>query len=152
MLLKERFVDAATCGDLEEVKRLYVNGLCENYEDAICWAARNGHLLVVKYLHENGAKRNYPIRWAARNGHHDVVVWLYERGANLELIKDKKIYSAIKTEEQCVAYERILKSLREENAMLKKKCDGLKMQLKYRPGGLGFMDAKKSFELSLDKI
>lgn len=50
----------------------------DNY--AVGLAARNGHLEVVKYLHQNGADitadNNYAVRKAAANGHLEVVKYL----------------------------------------------------------------------------
>jgi hypothetical protein len=43
-------------------------------------ASRNGHLDVVKWLHENRTEgcTTYAMDWASRNGHLNVVKWLHE--------------------------------------------------------------------------
>jgi ankyrin repeat protein len=42
------------------------------------WAARNGHLEVVKFLHENRSEgcTEKAMDWAAKNGHLEVVEYL----------------------------------------------------------------------------
>ena len=56
---------------------------------ALRLSARNGHLAVVIFLHENGADihagGNYAARWAHRNGHQAVVDYLLAHGAELTL-------------------------------------------------------------------
>ena len=61
------------------IKKIYKTKLCCN--DILQWAARNGHLDVVKFLVtlpkvDASAYDNYAIRWAAANGHLDVVKYL----------------------------------------------------------------------------
>lgn len=62
---------------------------------AIAGAARNGHLNIVKYLHEHGASihgasihkvRNGPLELANRNKKWDVVEYLIDNGANIHII------------------------------------------------------------------
>ena len=66
---------------------LYENGADITAQDdyAVRWAAKNGHLEIVRYLFEKGAditaKNNYAVRLAACNGHLEVVRYLYEKGA-----------------------------------------------------------------------
>lgn len=68
-------------------KYLYENGADITAQDdyAVRWAAKNGHLEIVRYLYEKGtnimAKNNYAVRLAACNGHLEVVRYLYEKGA-----------------------------------------------------------------------
>ena len=48
-------------------------------------ASENGHLKVVNYLHQNGAKihtyNNFAVMMALRNGHLKVVKYLQQNGA-----------------------------------------------------------------------
>jgi hypothetical protein len=48
--------------------------------DAMFWAAREGHLQVVRYLHEVAKVRrsNFAMDWASMNGHIEVVRYLHE--------------------------------------------------------------------------
>ena len=64
--------------------------LCKNgidIADYVRWATENGHLDVVKYLHENGAditdRDNEAVICAAENGRLDVVKYLHEHGADI---------------------------------------------------------------------
>ena len=61
-------------------------------------AASNGHLEIVKYLHENGAKLEIrttdgggysPVIVAAQNGHLEVLKFLLEKGAPKNETTDK---------------------------------------------------------------
>ena len=47
---------------------------------AMNWAAENGHLPVVQWLHANRQEgcTTLAINWAAKNGHLDIVQWLKE--------------------------------------------------------------------------
>jgi len=57
------------------------------YDDRLDWAARNGHLEVVMYLHQNGMdviNNTTPICWAAAAGHLDVVKYLHQSGADIK--------------------------------------------------------------------
>ncbi len=49
-------------------------------KDSWNWAAKNGHLDVVKWLHTNRIEgcSTDAMDWAAQNGHLDVVKWLHE--------------------------------------------------------------------------
>ena len=71
---------AATEGQLETVKWLHTNTYAECTTDAMDDAARNGHLDVVKWLHENRTEgcTTAAMDFAAKNGHLDVVKWLHE--------------------------------------------------------------------------
>ncbi len=71
---------AARNGHLEVVKYLDINGIKCTSEGAD-WAAENGHLEVVKYLDINGIKcTSDGANWAAGNGHLEVVKWLDSNG------------------------------------------------------------------------
>nr|XP_012563333.2 secreted RxLR effector protein 124-like [Hydra vulgaris] len=68
---------AAENGHLEVIKYLHELGT----NDAINNAAENGHLEVVKYLHEKGYRcLNWVFDYAAKNGHLEVVKYLHELG------------------------------------------------------------------------
>ena len=66
-------------GLLESIK----NGLAP--DNAISWAAENGHTELVELLVSKGAdiieNRNYPLELASRNGHTDIVKLLIDNGA-----------------------------------------------------------------------
>lgn len=57
-------------------------------EFCLIWAARRGHLGLVKVLLELGAdihiEDEIALRWAAANGHTEVVKLLVESGANIQ--------------------------------------------------------------------
>lgn len=59
------------------------NGLIP--DNAISWAAENGHTELVELLVSKGAditeNRNYPLELASRNGHTDIVKLLINSGA-----------------------------------------------------------------------
>jgi hypothetical protein len=44
------------------------------------WAAENGHLHIIKWLHDNRIEgcTTLAMNWAASNGHLHVVQWLHE--------------------------------------------------------------------------
>jgi ankyrin repeat protein len=69
---------AAGNGHLEVVKWLHTNRTEGCTKNAMDWAARNGHLEVVKWLHTNKTEgyTKNAMDWAARNGHLEVVKWL----------------------------------------------------------------------------
>ena len=71
---------AASQGNLEMVK-YYVASKCPLYEHACAYAARNGHLEVLKYLREEAKARwdLFTARWAALNGHLHIFEYLIER-------------------------------------------------------------------------
>ena len=56
-----------------------------NIDKLLIKASSNGHLEIVKYLHENGAditaQNNYAIKYANLNGHLEIVKYLYKYGA-----------------------------------------------------------------------
>ncbi len=68
---------AARNGHMEVVKWLHNNG--KSYSTrAMDLASRYGHLDVVKWLHYNGKRcTTNAMDWAAENGHLDVVKWLH---------------------------------------------------------------------------
>jgi len=71
---------AAYQGNLEMVKYCVANE-CPIDETTCGWAAANGHLEVLKYLHEE-AKARWDWRtatWAASNGHLHILEYLVER-------------------------------------------------------------------------
>ena len=69
---------AAKKGHLEIVKWLHENRTEGCTTAAMNCAARNGHLEVVKWLHENRTEgcTEWAMDLAAENGHLDVVKWL----------------------------------------------------------------------------
>ena len=74
---------AANNGHLEIVKLLLEHG-AKVSQNAIDWAARYGHLEVVKLLLENGEKVSQDtLDWAARNGNLEMVKLLLENGAKV---------------------------------------------------------------------
>ena len=84
MTNQKKFLEACSAGNLAEAQRLYNLDKVDasdsnNY--AIKWAARNGHLDVVKFLAgldkvDASDSNNYAIRRAAENGHLYVVKFL----------------------------------------------------------------------------
>ncbi|RLN83836.1 hypothetical protein BBJ28_00020071 [Nothophytophthora sp. Chile5] len=70
---------AAREGHLEMVKWLHINRIEGCTTLALDWAAREGHLEVVKWLHDNRREGWImdAMRGAAINGHLDVVKWLH---------------------------------------------------------------------------
>lgn len=88
MNLNELLNEAAEYGCLESVKSLINSGVKINneYDNSLPFAARNGHLHVVRYLLEEcGAdihfENDWPLQLACQNGHLPVVKYLIERGA-----------------------------------------------------------------------
>lgn len=59
---------------------------------SLCMAASDGHLRVVKYFVERGARvdceNNWALRHASLHGHVDVVKYLVERGADIHVEND----------------------------------------------------------------
>ena len=54
---------------------------CPWDEGTCCWAAYNGHLECLKYLHENGCPWDEgTCSWAASNGHLECLKYLHENG------------------------------------------------------------------------
>ena len=75
-----RLIWAAYQGNLEMVKYCVANE-CPIDEDACAYAAENGHLECLKYLHEE-AKAPWDsdtATWAAQNGHLHILEYLVER-------------------------------------------------------------------------
>ena len=98
--------DAAAGGNLAvvkemvEVRKVKVDGWDGGGETALCYAARDGHLEVCRYLVEHGAKVNFkpkhqgpsselgtdgPLDNAVGNDHLDVVEYLVSKGANINV-------------------------------------------------------------------
>ena len=71
---------AAMQGHLHIVKWLHENRKEDCTVKAIDWAAKNGHLEVVKWLHHNRREgcTEDAMDWAAEYGHLEVVQWLHE--------------------------------------------------------------------------
>jgi len=63
-----------------------------NIRASLCWASKNGHLEVVKFLVEKGANVHtnidYPHCLASENGHLEVVKFLVEKGADIHANDD----------------------------------------------------------------
>lgn len=74
---------ASQLGLCDVVEWLHVHKLpldC-SADDAMAYAAMNGHLDVVRYMHKTGtvkSLRNRAIEFAAQNGHLDVLCWLHK--------------------------------------------------------------------------
>jgi len=70
---------AASNGHLEVVKWLHENRKEDCTTSAMDWAASDGHLEVVKWLHENRKEgcTTNAMDWAAKNGHLEIVKWLH---------------------------------------------------------------------------
>ena len=71
---------AAMNGHLEVVKWLHEFRSEGCTKDAINLAACNGHLEVMKWLHENRTegRTKWAMSYAASNGHLEIVKWLHE--------------------------------------------------------------------------
>ena len=71
---------AAEQGNMEMVKYCVANE-CPIDENACAFAAQNGHLEVLKYLHEEAKAPwdSYTASWAAENGHLHILEYLVER-------------------------------------------------------------------------
>ena len=57
-------------------------------DGALAWAAKNGHLDVVKYLVEEGANihtRNVTLRWTFMEGSPAVLKYLAEQGTDIHV-------------------------------------------------------------------
>jgi hypothetical protein len=65
------------------------------YDNALLWAARNGHLEIIKFLVKNGANVNarndYALRWAAIYGHLEVCQFFVKNGANVNARNDSAL-------------------------------------------------------------
>lgn len=100
-LVVEKILDSGrVLGSPEGWECLMLNGMdiTEDYDHAVRWAAANGHLEAVKYLHQSGADimayDNYAVRHAAANGHLDAVKYLYENGADISAWNNYAIWAA----------------------------------------------------------
>ncbi|GMU52170.1 MAG: hypothetical protein AMXMBFR33_13160 [Candidatus Xenobia bacterium] len=86
----ERFLEAAEAGDLQTMSRIHVRVDCrdDEGETALMEAAEEGHLEVVRWLLEQGARPNLhddegetALIEAAEEGRRDVVALLLDWGA-----------------------------------------------------------------------
>ena len=70
---------AAEQGYLEVVKWLHKNG-CQATFRAMDYAAAKGYLEIVKWLHENRKEgcTVWAMNWSAENGHLEIIKWLHE--------------------------------------------------------------------------
>lgn len=136
---------AANNGPLNVVKYLHENGadikactslfMCEIKNDkivsekkvttsnqVIVYAAMNGQLDIVKYLHENGADiekdDNNALEMAARNGHLDVVKYLHENGADVDKCSALEVAATHN-------HMDVVKYLYENGASIKEHCSGM---------------------------
>ena len=67
-------------GHLVVLKYLHDNG-CPSSVNACALASYNGHLEVLKYLHANGCRwTTNACTYAARNGHLELLIWLHVNG------------------------------------------------------------------------
>lgn len=88
----ERFVEAAERGDLPAMRRICVPvDVRFDGDTALTEAAEEGHLGVVRWLLDQGARPNLgdeegetALHEAAEEGHLEVVTLLLDRGANLD--------------------------------------------------------------------
>lgn len=83
-------------GDLEMVRYLKKHGvnIHRDRDSSLYQAARFGHLHIVKYLIENGAKNPNALRAAAMNNHLDIVEYLLNNGANIQSFKNRAFCDA----------------------------------------------------------
>ena len=89
-LIKERYLFlsfttyamdyAAQNGHLEIVKWLHINGKERCTKNAMDYTAQNGHLETVKWLHQNRKEgcTTYAMDYAAQNGHLEMIKWLHQ--------------------------------------------------------------------------
>lgn len=75
-------------GNLKAVKDIVDRGAHQlTINNGLRWAARNGHLEVVKYLVDKGGDvqtdNNYGLRWASFYGHLEAVKYLVEKGGDV---------------------------------------------------------------------
>lgn len=83
-------------GDLEMVSYLNNHGvdIHKDRDRSLYQAARFGHLHIVKYLVENGAKNPNALRAAAINDHLDIVEYLLNNGADIQIFKNRAFCDA----------------------------------------------------------
>lgn len=83
-------------GDLEMVRYLNNHGvdIHKDRDRSLYQAARFGHLHIVKYLVENGAKNPNALRAAAINDHLDIVEYLLNNGADIQIFKNRAFCDA----------------------------------------------------------
>lgn len=99
----QAFVDAATAGDMDEVRTLVDQGANVNARDsegvtALMWAAEKGHAQIVQYLLEKGADVNArestagmtALMVSAAGGYEEVVEALLAKGAEVDA-RDKNL-------------------------------------------------------------
>lgn len=86
--MAEKFLKYCSMGELDKVLENLDENIMYDFDEAISLAAGNGHIEVVRILHQNGAKidaeNNKPLRLAIKNGHIDVVEYLRENGADID--------------------------------------------------------------------
>jgi ankyrin repeat protein len=81
-------VEAASIGDIENVKKLISEGpsVTCSQDSALIEAVKNGHIEIVKILIENGAdidiEEEPPLKWAIIYGHIEIVKLLLQYGAD----------------------------------------------------------------------
>lgn len=92
-----RLDHACRKGDLKTVKR-FINKTYD-YETLLYWACIGGHLDVVKYLVNLGArfhdKNEFALRWSAFEGHLHLVQYFVEIGADIHVDNEKALCMAI---------------------------------------------------------
>ena len=93
--MESSLIKACEEGYLDKAKQIV-----ESWDNITKWdmsngvmkAAEEGHLPIVKYLHEQGAKiytsEEWCLRYAAERGHLDVVKYLIEQGADIHADSD----------------------------------------------------------------
>ena len=67
-------------GILKYLVYYHEKGYGEWHSYIMDWAAENGHIEIVKWLHENRTEgcTKHAMNWAAYNGHVEIVKWLHE--------------------------------------------------------------------------
>lgn len=74
---------AASCGDLERLKRARAAG-CEWNVLTYLYAAKNGHLECLKYVHTNGCPTNiHATNESSEGGHIECLKYIHENGVKL---------------------------------------------------------------------
>ena len=75
-------ISAVGITDLKVLEELSVQDNGCDWRKAMDIAARNGHLDVVMWLHENRTEgcSDWAVDYAAKYGHLEVVRWLYQNG------------------------------------------------------------------------